>query len=187
MFKLEIDHELALSLVEQRMAPTYFDVVQENKDYLAQWLAWPEKAKNADFFAQFIQRSLHDYADGKSLTCMILFKEQLVGNISFNKISPDLKKVEIGYWLAKSFQGQGIMQRAVNQFVKLAFIEMQMEKVEIFVATKNEPSRKVCERLGFQLEGIITRAENLNGRIVDHAIYAQSKTAWLQKNALTAE
>ncbi len=47
-----------------------------------------------------------------------------------------------------------------------------MEKVEISAAVENQSSRKVCERLQFNLEGIITRSENLNGRIiVDHAIY----------------
>lgn len=46
-----------------------------------------------------------------------------------------------------------------------------MEKVEISAAVENAASRAVCERLGCELEGIITRNENLNGRIVDHAIY----------------
>ena len=38
-------------------------------------------------------------------------------------------------------------------------------------ATENLASRAICERLGMKLEGIISNAENLNGRIVDHAIY----------------
>jgi len=50
-----------------------------------------------------------------------------------------------------------------------------MQKVQISVAVDNQPSRKVCERLGFSLEGVITRSENLNGRVVDHAIYGLSR------------
>ncbi|MFA0502952.1 GNAT family N-acetyltransferase, partial [Vibrio sp. 10N.222.46.A1] len=55
--------------------------------------------------------------------------------------------------------------------IDIAFNELDMEKVEISAATGNQSSRKVCERLHFTLEGIITRNENLNGRIIDHAIY----------------
>jgi ribosomal-protein-serine acetyltransferase len=51
-----------------------------------------------------------------------------------------------------------------------------MQKVEISVAVDNQSSRGVCERLGFKLEGIITRAENLNGRVVDHAVYGLNRT-----------
>ncbi len=47
-----------------------------------------------------------------------------------------------------------------------------MEKVEIRVATKNTPSRNVCEKLGCSLEGEVSHSENLNGGIVSHAIYA---------------
>jgi ribosomal-protein-serine acetyltransferase len=53
-----------------------------------------------------------------------------------------------------------------------------MEKVQISAATQNKPSRAVCERLGFSLEGVITRAENLNGPVVDHAIYGLSRDTW---------
>lgn len=59
----------------------------------------------------------------------------------------------------------------VEKLIDIAFNKLDMEKVEISAATGNQSSRKVCERLHFTLEGIITRDENLNGRIVDHAIY----------------
>jgi ribosomal-protein-serine acetyltransferase len=50
-----------------------------------------------------------------------------------------------------------------------------MEKIEIDVATGNLKSRKVPERLGFDLEGISTRAEEMNGKILDHAKYGLLK------------
>jgi len=47
-----------------------------------------------------------------------------------------------------------------------------MEKVEIRVATKNLPSRNVCEKLGCSLEGEVSNSERLGGNIVTHAVYA---------------
>ncbi|MGB7996305.1 MAG: GNAT family protein, partial [Photobacterium halotolerans] len=55
---------------------------------------------------------------------------------------------------------------------RLAFDHFAMEKVVISAAVENTASRAVAERLGMKLEGVITRSENLNGRILDHAIYA---------------
>lgn len=47
-----------------------------------------------------------------------------------------------------------------------------MDKIEISAATENLASRAVCERLGMKLEGIISNAENIDGRIVNHAVYS---------------
>ncbi|MFX3824761.1 GNAT family N-acetyltransferase, partial [Streptococcus suis] len=65
--------------------------------------------------------------------------------------------------------------------IEMAFRELNMQKVEISAAVDNAPSRNVCKRLGFNLEGIITCAENLNGRVVDHAVYGLSRSHWLGK------
>lgn len=171
MFKSVIDSELSLALVQESFAPYYAEIVQNQTDYLAQWLAWPPHCQSEQDFRIFVQRCLHDYAEGKSMTCAIWYQERLVGNCSFNVINHDLGKVTIGYWLSKEEQGKGIMTRVVNKLIEIAFGELEMKKVEAFIATENQPSRKLCERLGFTYEGTITRAENLNGRIVDHAIY----------------
>lgn len=171
MFSLKIDDHLKLALVEPSFAKSYFSIVSKQKDYLGQWLAWPAFADSEDFFLIFIEKALHDYAEGKSLTCAMIFNGEVVGNISFNTILRSIKKVEIGYWLSQDYQGKGIVTRSVIKLIDLAFNELEMEKVQISAATENLSSRKVCERLGFSLEGIISNSENLNGRIVDHAIY----------------
>ncbi|HGF7528491.1 TPA: GNAT family N-acetyltransferase, partial [Vibrio cholerae] len=178
MFTLDVDTDLKLALVDPKFAPQYLEIVSREREYLSQWLAWPPHVNSEEFFLSFIKRSLHDYADGKSLVCGMIYKDKLVGNISFNSISYQLKKVEMGYWLSSDYQGKGIVSRSVLKLIDVAFTDLDMEKVQISAATGNQPSRNVCERLGFVLEGTITRAENLNGRIVDHAVYGLDRTSW---------
>lgn len=183
MFTLDVDQELELALVHPKYAKYYLEIVTKDRDYLSQWLAWPPHANDEAFFLSFIKRSLNDYAEGRSLTCTILWQGNVVGITSFNKIDHSLKTVEIGYWLSSEFQRKGIMTRSVAKLIEIAFTELGMEKVAISAAVGNQPSRSVCERLGFSLEGIITRAENLNGRIVDHAVYGLNQAEWAKKIA----
>ncbi|MEZ9525101.1 GNAT family N-acetyltransferase [Enterovibrio norvegicus] len=171
MFATIVDNDISLALVQPSFAHDYFDIVSRDRDYLAQWLTWPVHADGIAFFEGFIRHSLHDYADGKSLTCAMLYQGAVVGNISFNTISHDLKKVQIGYWVCQNQQGKGIVSRCVKALVHIAFEKLGMEKVEISAATENAASRAVCERLGFTLEGVIRQAEKLDDRIVDHAVY----------------
>jgi len=178
MFTLEVEKGLELALVEPKFAPLYLKIVTKQLEYLGKWLAWPPHAENEEFFLNFIKRSLHDYADGKSLVCAILYRNELVGNISFNSIDYSLQKVEIGYWLSEDYQGKAIVTKSVSKLIEFAFTELKMEKVQISAAIENQASRNVCERLNFNLEGILTRAESLNGKVVDHAVYGLSRETW---------
>ncbi|WP_371993708.1 GNAT family N-acetyltransferase [Shewanella sp. 10N.286.54.B9] len=180
MFTLDVEPDLALALVEHSFAGKYLDIVSLQRDYLAQWLVWPPLAHDEAFFERFIEKSLHDYAAGNSLVCGIIYRGELVGNISFNSIDKKLRKVEIGYWLSQGYQGKGIVSRSVTKLIELAFNQLKMDKVEAFVAIENQASRSVCERLGFKLEGVITRAEQLNGRMYDHAAYGLQRNDWLK-------
>lgn len=166
-----MDEEIKLVLVQKSFAPAYVQLAKDNFFYLEQWLPWPLYCKNRLDFEEFIQRSLHDYADGKSMVCAIFYLDKLVGNISFNAIDTELGKTSIGYWLTEQLQGKGIITRCCQKMISIAFEELKLDKVEISAAVGNRPSRAVCERLGMTLEGVITHAGKVNGRIVDHAVY----------------
>ncbi|UTT86721.1 GNAT family N-acetyltransferase [Vibrio pelagius] len=175
MFQIKINDDISIALIQESFASHYAELVSTQSDYLGQWLAWPPHCKTEQDFRIFIQRSLHDYAEGKSMTCAIVYQNNIVGNCSFNTISHDLKKVTVGYWLSEHQQGKGIVTQVVRKLIQIAFEELGMEKVEISAAVENSASRAVCERLGCKLEGVITRSENLNGRVVDHAIYGLTR------------
>ncbi|UJF20035.1 GNAT family N-acetyltransferase [Vibrio sp. SS-MA-C1-2] len=171
MFQTSVDDQIVLSLIDHQCAKPLSQLVIENYDHLVEWLAWPPFCQTEESYQTFISESLYQYADGKSLTCAIRYDGEIVGMISFNLIDHQLKKVEIGYWLAEKDQGKGIISRCCQFLIDYAFTVLDMEKVEISVAENNQASRAVCERLGFTLEGILTNHTCVNGIILNHAIY----------------
>lgn len=147
------------------------ELAEENLEYLSEWFAWPRFCKTQEDFKEFVKDSLHKYAEGTSRNCAIKYRSEIVGNSGFNTINSNLKVVEIGYWLGQQYQGHGIVTRVCRYLIDYAFTKLDMEKVQISVAEGNLPSRAVCERLGMQLEGIITHREKIGDKILNHAIY----------------
>ena len=178
MFIRRIDGDLSLALVQPSFAKAYLGIVTEERDDLARYLPWAAHAHDEDFFLTYIKTALHGYADGVSMSCAIIYNGQLVGNISFNKIDYNSAMTQIGYWLSKPYRRRGIVTKSVAKLIDIAFYELYLTKVEIRCATRNRASRRVAERLGFILKGAVIRAENINGRVVDHAVYVLDKNDW---------
>ncbi len=171
MFRKAVDSDINLVFLQESLANDLYELVAHDREYLSKWLPWPPLTKSVDDTKSFIKRSIIDFAEGKSIVCAIEYQGRIVGVISYNAIYHSLKKVEIGYWISSHYQGHGIITRACRHMIEHAFNRMGMDKVEISAATGNSPSRNVCERLGMKLEGIIANAENLHGKIVNHAVY----------------
>ncbi|RVU83773.1 GNAT family N-acetyltransferase [Leucothrix sargassi] len=171
MLSLTVDEDITLQLANASFAPRYAELVAECRDYLSPFLHWPRLCHTEDDFLMFIEGTLKKYENGESMVFGIVFRGEVVGNISFNTINHKLKKVDIGYWLAEKYQGHGIITRSCRFLIDYAFTELNLEKVQIGAAVDNTASRAVCERLGLMLEGVITNNEKVGERILDHAIY----------------
>jgi len=88
------------------------------------------------------------------------------------------KNVEIGYWLAKEFEGKGLMTKSCKVLVDYAFHESKLKRVQIRCATGNVKSCRIPERLGFRKEGLVLQAEYLYGRFVDLVVYGMTDIQW---------
>ena len=56
---------------------------------------------------------------------------------------------ELGYWLGKSFWGQGIMPEAAREILRHAFEDLRMQKVWCAYYDGNTKSKRVQEKCGF--------------------------------------
>ncbi len=81
---------------------------------------------------------------------------------------------EIGYWLRADARGSGITTRALALVCAWAFERKDVARLQLRADLENEPSRRVAEKAGFRLEGVL-RSAHWNprlGRRQDWAIYS---------------
>ena len=171
MFKVNVDEEISLYLVNEQFVYQYSELAKESYDHLSEWLEWPRNCRTENDFRAFVKGSLQKYAEGKAMNCAIEYNGEIVGNCGFNLINHDLKVAEIGYWIGHQYQGLGIVTRSCQFLIDHAFDKLMLNKVQISAAETNLPSRAVCERLGMDLEGVITNKEKVGNKILNHAIY----------------
>jgi ribosomal-protein-serine acetyltransferase len=148
--------------------------VDENRSYLRDWLPWLDANRTSADSLAFIRTCRRAFLiDRQGWAGVILENGRIAGTAGFNKIDHGNKKGEIGYWIAKSFEGKGLIRKTVTALCELGFGYFNLNRIEIRCATGNVRSRKIPESLGFQLEGILRQNERLYGRYVDHAVYSK--------------
>ncbi|MEJ2043279.1 MAG: GNAT family protein [Reinekea sp.] len=171
MFKMKVDDEISLCLTSPKYAERMHYLVDVDRDYLSQWLDWPQYTRRPADHAMIATSHLKQYAEGKSMPCCIEYQGEIVGAAGFNTIEEALQRTQVGYWLASAYQGKGIMTRVCRKLIDVAFHELNLHKVQLAAGEGNMPSRAVAERLGMKVEGIITNAESVNDQIINHVIY----------------
>ncbi len=180
MFVHKIDEDTSLKLLEFRDAEKLFELTDQSRNYLREWLPWLDFTTKVEDTKEFIGGCLKAYAENKSINGVILFKGDIVGTAGYNQINWSNKIAYIGYWLGKDFQGHGIMTKVAKSLTDYAFSELKLNKVEIRAAVENEKSRSIPERLGYVNEGCIREAEWLYDHFVDHAVYGMLAKEWEQ-------
>jgi len=181
MFSLAIDQDSELRLFEPRHAEELNALVVSNFDHIHEWSAWlTVRERQVDQTREWIVQNLQNFASGAGYEVGIWHNGAIAGQIGYNGLETPSHKVEIGYWLGASFQGNGLIIRSCRIMIDHAFLNLGINRVEIKCGTENLKSRKVPERLGFTEEGIARQAEWLHGRYIDLAVYSLLASEWAQ-------
>ncbi|HOA81317.1 MAG TPA: GNAT family protein [Defluviitaleaceae bacterium] len=85
------------------------------------------------------------------------------------------KSGELGYWLAEPFWGKGIMTEAIKQICEIVFEKYDIVRIFAEPYANNMESRRVLEKAGFQLEGILRKSVYKNGQLMDSCMYSLIK------------
>ena len=180
---IKIDEELSLHLARPELAGAIFTTVNKDRLYLRQWLPWVDDTKTEADIATFIHHSIKMNASGEQLITFLYWKDQLAGSVGAVKFIKDRKSCEMGYWLRSDLQGNGIMTKACQAFIKYLFSSKDLNRIEIYAASGNAKSQAVCRRLGFRQEGTLRQALWLHNKYHDLELYALLKADWLMANS----
>jgi len=92
------------------------------------------------------------------------------------------RTMELGYWVAEPFWGQGIAAEASRACVAEAFRASGVHRMQARVIAGNVASGRVAEKLGFRYEGTLRGSLYRRGRSEDVMMYAVLRDEWVQIN-----
>jgi ribosomal-protein-serine acetyltransferase len=180
--EIRVDDDILLRQHIESDLESMWSAFTAGRDYLGEYLPWIASYKTkGDFTRLYTARRLEkDNFDGSS-GYVVEYEGELAGTVGFGVPNRD-NVAEVGYWLRKDLQGQGIMTRSVEAIITMLFVEVGIHRVTIRAATSNLPSRGIPERLGFKHEGTMRDGGFVNDEYLDLEIYSMLDHEWLARS-----
>ena len=106
----------------------------------------------------------------------ICIDDRAVGSIgAFRQNNIHSRTAELGYYLAEEYWGNGVMTDAVCEICDRIFRETNILRIYAEPFAYNVGSRRVLEKSGFHLEGIMKNNAVKKGKVLDMALYARTR------------
>lgn len=173
---LKVNSEISLRQLQSSDANVIYKTIDLQREYLRQWLPFVSATTKMMDTEDFIQRVVDAPVESFEYIFTIHFQNTFAGLIGFKDTDRLNKKTEIGYWLSQGFQKKGIVSACLDKLCAWSFEELGMNRVQVKCAVGNLRSRRIPERLGFELEGVERDGELLsNNTFTDLATYALLK------------
>lgn len=153
-----------LTTVDEMLALT-----ERNLDRLRSWEQWAHGEQTRADLAAYTAWLVSQWSLGLAVPAVIRLDGRLVGAITA-RTDAYSDVTEIGFWVDRAAEGQGIVGRAASVLVDY-LRDAGAPRLEIRTATQNERSRRLAERLGFSLEGTLRSALRVGAVRHDLAIY----------------
>lgn len=141
-------------------------------DNLRDGLPYPYTKRDAKAYIKSILSSDPD----KTYAYAIDIDGRAVGSIgAFRQENIHYRTAELGYYLAEEYWSKGIMTSAVKQLCQKLFSETDLLRIYAEPFSYNTGSRRVLEKAGFTLEGIMKNNAFKNGKVLDMALYSYTR------------
>jgi RimJ/RimL family protein N-acetyltransferase len=92
---------------------------------------------------------------GNSFAVVDSVGNTLLASVGLVRADLDARIAEIGYWANPDARGKGVTTQAVQVVSRWAFDELGIERMEWVAAVGNDASRRVAEKAGFTVEGVL--------------------------------
>lgn len=169
-FTHQLTPTLSLQLMTPEVTPEVHALTVKNIDRLREWATWAQQEPTYDLSREWVNSRVEAYFRGRAIPCMIYDGHRALGSIEL-RIDPDRGIGEIGYWLDEDAEGRGIVTRACQSLMDYGET-LGLKRFELRIATANDKSSAVAERLGFELEGILRQTTPVQNGRLDTMLYA---------------
>ncbi|QZY30227.1 NUDIX hydrolase [Nocardioides coralli] len=145
--------------------------VAGHDEEIAQWFgsehASPTEAEQRDA----IRRWRQGWEDGTTVNFLVEAEGAVVGNVEVRVKDDHIG--ELSWTLYAGHRGRGYGVRAVRMLVDWAVDQLGLVRIEAYVNTANERSKRLATRAGLQREGVMRGREVLRGDRHDTVLFAR--------------
>ena len=158
--------------------------VVESFDVLKLMMPWAQTIPSVDESEEFVRQAAANWIlkenEEPYLTLWIFRRDtmQFIGGTGLHHMHWDIPAFESGYWLHAKHHNHGFATEAINALTQYVFRELQAKRLEIRCDVTNVRSKKIPERLGFELEATLK-----NNRLNPHTKKTSDTLVYTRFNA----
>ena len=104
--------------------------------------------------------------------------DQLIGTIGPVWVDWGNRACEVGFSMARAHWGQGLMTEALSAFLRYAFFDLGLNRVEGQYDLRNPASGRVMHKAGMAYEGKLRQRLFYKGEYADVGLYAVIREVW---------
>lgn len=176
---------LYLRVMRPGDGPALNAAIVESFDQLHRWIPWARYLPSVAESETFAREYATLFRTREQIS-MLVFRRQdgaLLGGASLHHIVWDVPLFEVGYWLRDSAVGQGYMLEAVQGQMRMAFEQLNAERLVIRCDSLNTRSIAVARRAGFVLEGQLRHNHRNNlGELADILLFSMLREEFAAKH-----
>lgn len=156
---LNVSTSIEIRKYDPNLSEYVFNLIQKQRERLAQYLSWPYKIRSLDAQKEFALQAEQQWQSDKAYHFQVFSDSQFSGAISIHSLNFNERSFEFGYWVDESHEGKGVIGRSLSALMN----EMNhkgWKKAIITCRSDNYRSQRIAIRMGMALESTAERAGN---------------------------
>ncbi|MED7819457.1 MULTISPECIES: GNAT family N-acetyltransferase [unclassified Francisella] len=166
MIKVSEDISLEKLLISD--SKKILELVNENRGVLY-YLDWVDDVRCIESAREYISKRIQR-TSLRAECYKVILNNQIIGVFNIKYICHRRSEAEIGYWLAKSAQGFGVVSKAIAS-IKEYLRDRKIKTIKISCLNKNEPGIAVISKAGGVMIGSIKDYRVIDGMSFDLNLY----------------
>jgi [ribosomal protein S5]-alanine N-acetyltransferase len=181
---LEMTHttRVCIAPLQTQHAASLLSLMQNNQAHFAPWNPLgPSDFYTLAYWQKRAEIAQTEAVDGTALRWVIEAEpaNEIIGTINVSQIARGpFHSAMLGYQIAKTHEGQGLMFEALTLAISHAFEVLKLHRLQASYVTANERSARVLQRLGFETIGTARHYLFIDGAWRDHVMTQLINTAF---------
>jgi ribosomal-protein-serine acetyltransferase len=167
--------DLTLTPFTAELAPPMQEAILASGDQLSRWMTWWHEGfteTEAREWAAFCEAGQaagthHEFAL-QTTDC------PYVGSCALSGVDRAAGTANLAYWTRSDYGGRGMASAAARRTAAWGVAALGLQRIEVAMATANLASRRVAERTGAVLDGVMRNRVHVRGKSYNFALYSLS-------------